>query len=61
VLAAVTDRGVGFREHAKAKGVRFGRPAKLSVHQRREALQRMDAGESMVDLARTFGVDRATL
>jgi hypothetical protein len=28
---------------------------------RREALQRMDAGESMVDLARTFGVDRATL
>jgi transposase-like protein len=41
--------------------VRFGRPAKLSAHQRQEALQRMDAGESMVDLARTFGVDRATL
>jgi DNA invertase Pin-like site-specific DNA recombinase len=101
VLAAVTERGAGFRslkdtwsdtttphgrlmltvlgglaeferelirartgegrERAKAKGVRFGRPAKLSAHQRREALQRMDAGESVVDLARTFGVDRATL
>jgi hypothetical protein len=33
----------------------------MSAHQRREALQRMDAGESMVDLARTFGVDRAAL
>jgi DNA invertase Pin-like site-specific DNA recombinase len=101
VLAAVTERGAGFRslkdtwadtttphgrlmltvlgglaeferelirartgegrERAKAKGVRFGRPAKLSAHQRREALQRMDAGEPVVELARTFGVDRATL
>jgi hypothetical protein len=33
----------------------------MTAHQQREALQRMDAGESMVDLARTFGVDRATL
>jgi hypothetical protein len=49
------------RERAKAKGVQFGRPPKMSVHQRREALQRMDASESVVDLARTFGVDRATL
>jgi DNA invertase Pin-like site-specific DNA recombinase len=49
------------RERAKAKGVRFGRPPKLTAHQRREALHRMDAGDSIVDLARTFGVDRATL
>jgi hypothetical protein len=33
----------------------------MSAHQRREALRRMDAGESVVDLARTFSVDRATL
>jgi hypothetical protein len=33
----------------------------MTAHQRREALHRMDAGESIVDLARTFGVDRATL
>jgi hypothetical protein len=31
-----------------------------SAHQRRKVLQRMDAGESMADLALTFGVDRAT-
>jgi hypothetical protein len=37
-----------------------GRPLKTSDDQRREALQRMDAGESVVDLARTFGADRAT-
>ena len=49
------------RERAKAKGVRFGRPPKMTAHQRREALRRMNAGESIVDLARTFGVDRATL
>jgi DNA invertase Pin-like site-specific DNA recombinase len=49
------------RERAKAKGVRFGRPPKMTAHQRREALHRIDAGESIVDLARTFGVDRATM
>jgi DNA invertase Pin-like site-specific DNA recombinase len=58
LIKARTGEG---RERAKAKGVQFGRKPKLTPHQRREALQRMDAGESMVDLARTFGVDRATL
>jgi DNA invertase Pin-like site-specific DNA recombinase len=58
LIRARTGEG---RERAKAEGVRFGRPLKLSTHQQREALSRMDAGESVVDLARTFGVDRATL
>jgi Resolvase, N terminal domain/Helix-turn-helix domain of resolvase len=58
LIRARTGEG---RERAKKAGVRFGRPVKLSAHQRREALQRMDAGESVVELARTFGVDRATL
>jgi DNA invertase Pin-like site-specific DNA recombinase len=58
LIRARTGEG---RERAKAEGVRFGRSLKLSAHQQREALQRMDAGESVVDLARTFGVDRATL
>jgi DNA invertase Pin-like site-specific DNA recombinase len=49
------------RERAKVKGVRFGRPLKLSPHQRREALKRLGDGESVVDVARTFGVDRATV
>jgi hypothetical protein len=39
---------------------RISQPAwlKLSPHQRREAIERLDA---VVDVARTFGVDRATL
>jgi hypothetical protein len=58
LIRARTGEG---RERARSAGVRFGRPNKLSAHQRREALQRMEAGEPVVELARTFGVDRATL
>jgi DNA invertase Pin-like site-specific DNA recombinase len=58
LIKARTGEG---RERAKVKGVRFGRPLKLSPHQRREALKRVGDGESVVDVARTFGVDRATL
>jgi DNA invertase Pin-like site-specific DNA recombinase len=49
------------RERAKARGVRFGRPKKLSAHQRREAMDRINAGEAVAEVARTFGVDRATV
>ena len=58
LIRARTGEG---RDRAKARGVRFGRPPKMTAHQRGEALRRMNAGESIVDLARTFGVDRATL
>ena len=58
LIRARTGEG---RDRAKARGVRFGRPPKMTAHQRREALRRMNAGESIVDLACTFGVDRATL
>jgi hypothetical protein len=30
-------------------------------HQRREAIERLDAGAAVMDVARSFGVDRATL
>jgi DNA invertase Pin-like site-specific DNA recombinase len=59
LIRARTGEG---RERAKVRGVRFGRPLKLfSPHQRREAIERLDAGDAVVDVARTFGVDRATL
>jgi DNA invertase Pin-like site-specific DNA recombinase len=58
LIKARTGEG---RERAKGRGVRFGRPLKLSPHQRREAIERLDAGDAVVDVARTFGVDRATL
>src|SRR5215468_198919 len=41
------------RKRAKERGVHMGRPPKLTPHQRREALARRDAGETLVDIARS--------
>jgi DNA invertase Pin-like site-specific DNA recombinase len=49
------------RERAKARGVRFGRPRKLSAHQLREAVSRIDAGEPLADIARSYNVDATTI
>jgi DNA invertase Pin-like site-specific DNA recombinase len=58
LIRARTGEG---RKRAKARGVRFGRPPKLNSHQRHEALQRLAAGETQADIARTFGVDATTI
>jgi DNA invertase Pin-like site-specific DNA recombinase len=34
------------RARAMARGVKFGRPPKLTAHQRREAIQRLEDGEA---------------
>jgi DNA invertase Pin-like site-specific DNA recombinase len=47
LIKARTGEG---RERAQARGVRFGRPLKLSPHQRREAIERLDAGDAVVDV-----------
>jgi DNA invertase Pin-like site-specific DNA recombinase len=60
-IAVVRARTGEGRERAKARGVRFGRPKKLTAHQRREAIARINAGEAVADVARTFGVNRATV
>jgi DNA invertase Pin-like site-specific DNA recombinase len=57
LIRARTGEG---RERAKVRGVRFGRPKKLTAHQRQEAVERVAAGEAVAEVARTFGVDRAT-
>ena len=49
------------RARAKARGVRFGRPAALTPHQRQEAIQRLEEGATQADLARTYGVSQATI
>ena len=49
------------RKRAKERGVRFGRPRKMTPHQRQEALQRLIAGETQADVARTYAVDAATI
>jgi len=58
LIRARTGEG---RTRAKARGVKFGRPRKLTPHQRQEALQRLRAGETMTDIARTYAVDPATI
>src|SRR5215831_3840299 len=49
------------RKRARANGVKFGPKHKLSSYQRQEALSRLAAGESQSVVARTYGVDRATI
>jgi DNA invertase Pin-like site-specific DNA recombinase len=46
---------------AKARNDHLGRPPKLNKHQVREALTRREAGESVVEIARTFGVSHSTI
>src|SRR5262247_2264254 len=57
ILARTSDG----RARAKAGGVKFGRPAALTPHQRQEALQRLAQGEAQADLARSYGVSQATI
>jgi DNA invertase Pin-like site-specific DNA recombinase len=58
LIRARTGEG---RNRAKARGVRFGRPPVLSVHQRQEVIQRLVEGATQADLARTYGVSQATI
>lgn len=58
LIRARTGEG---RVRAKAAGVRMGRKPKLSEHQRREALQRKEAGENVTDIARTYNVSHSMI
>jgi DNA invertase Pin-like site-specific DNA recombinase len=49
------------RERARARGVQMGRKPKLTVHQRTEALRRREAGEPLVDIARSYAVSHSTI
>jgi DNA invertase Pin-like site-specific DNA recombinase len=58
LIRARTGEG---RKRAKERGVRFGRPRKLTAHQRQEAVSRLEAGETQADIARTYNVDATTI
>ena len=58
LIRARTSEG---RERAKARGVHTGRPPKLTLHQKKEALRRRDAGETTRELARLFNVSPNTI
>ena len=64
LLAAIADferdlirerTGEGCKR-AMSKGIRFGRKPKLSDYQRDEAIKRRAAGETLADIAKSYGV-----
>ena len=58
----IKERTARGRADAKAKGVKFGRPAKLTSHQKREAIQRRDKeGETLRSIGRSYNVSAATI
>jgi DNA invertase Pin-like site-specific DNA recombinase len=58
LIRARTGEG---RKRAQERGVRFGRPAALTSHQRHEARQRLSQGDAQADVARSFNVSQATI
>ena len=53
----IKERTVEGRKRAQANGVKFGRKPKLSDHQRQEAIKRCAAGETLVEIAKSYAVD----
>jgi DNA invertase Pin-like site-specific DNA recombinase len=49
------------RLRAKARGATLGRKPKLTPHQRREAIARKAAGETLTDIARSYNVSHSTI
>jgi DNA invertase Pin-like site-specific DNA recombinase len=49
------------RKRAMARGVKMGRRPKLTQHQRSEAIRRRDAGETLMDIARSYAVSHSTI
>ena len=49
------------RAAAKTKGVKFGRPVKLSDEQKKLILKLIEEGRSVREVSRTFNVHTATI
>lgn len=49
------------RSRAMARGTHMGRPSKLTPNQRREALERLQAGEPLAEIARSYNVSVPTI
>jgi DNA invertase Pin-like site-specific DNA recombinase len=58
LIRARTGEG---RARAKARGVKMGRPFKMTSCQIKEALRRRDNGEPMRDIARSYNVSHSTI
>src|SRR5271157_4399249 len=59
LIRARTGEG---RARAVARGVKMGRPPKLTPHQKREAIKRRERGEeSLTEIGRSYNVSAATI
>jgi DNA invertase Pin-like site-specific DNA recombinase len=57
----MSERTVAGMEAARNRGIRVGRPPKLSEYQRREAASMLDGGKARSDIAALMGVHVGTL
>lgn len=57
----IIERTTAGRAQARARGVKFGRKAALTPHQRAEALERLAAGDTQRTVAALFDVSQATI
>jgi DNA invertase Pin-like site-specific DNA recombinase len=57
----ILSRTAEGRTRAKTNGVKFGRHPSLTPYQRAEALRRRAAGETLVEIARSFNVSHMTI
>jgi DNA invertase Pin-like site-specific DNA recombinase len=58
LVKARTDEG---RKRAQARGIKFGRKLKLTPFQIGEALARREAGKTLSDIGRSYGVSHSTI
>jgi DNA invertase Pin-like site-specific DNA recombinase len=58
LIRARTDDG---RKRAMQRGIRFGRKPKLTPHQVQEARARREAGEPLMEIARSYAVSHSTI
>ncbi len=57
----IRERTSADRTAAMTRGVKFGRPQKLTVEQKRLVIRLVDEGQSISQVAKTFGVHIATV
>ena len=57
----IGERAAAAREAARIRGRQVGRPSALTGEQVAMTVRMRSAGESVVDIGRTFGVGRSTL
>ena len=57
----IIERTAPGRADAKAKGVQFGRKPKFTLHQQREARERLDARETQRSIARSYNTSQTTI